>query len=82
MNEYDYDLVVIGSGASAKDVIGFPSLASTSMEQGRLAAAHAFGIPTNSVPELFPYGIYVFNYPTLAEAYKVAALDAMNSMEN
>ncbi len=40
------------------DVIGFPSLASTSMEQGRLAAAHAFRIPTNSVPELFPYGIY------------------------
>lgn len=40
------------------DVIGFPSLASTSMEQGRLAAAHAFGVPTNSVPELFPYGIY------------------------
>lgn len=40
------------------DVIGFPSLASTSMEQGRLAAAHAFGIPTNSIPELFPYGIY------------------------
>ncbi|MEM7115253.1 MAG: Si-specific NAD(P)(+) transhydrogenase [Chloroflexota bacterium] len=40
------------------DVIGFPSLASTSMEQGRLASAHAFGIPTNSIPELFPYGIY------------------------
>ena len=40
------------------DVIGFPSLASTSMEQGRLAACHAFGIETNSVPELFPYGIY------------------------
>ena len=40
------------------DVIGFPSLASTSMEQGRLAAAHAFGIKTNSIPELFPYGIY------------------------
>jgi len=40
------------------DVIGFPSLASTSMEQGRLAAAHAFGAPTKSVPELFPYGIY------------------------
>ncbi len=40
------------------DVIGFPSLASTSMEQGRLAAAHAFGVPTSSVPELFPYGIY------------------------
>jgi NAD(P) transhydrogenase len=40
------------------DVIGFPSLASTSMEQGRLAACHAFGVPTRSVPELFPYGIY------------------------
>ena len=40
------------------DVIGFPSLASTSMEQGRLATCHAFGIEANSVPELFPYGIY------------------------
>ncbi len=40
------------------DVIGFPSLASTSMEQGRLAACHAFGLPAKSVPELFPYGIY------------------------
>jgi NAD(P) transhydrogenase len=40
------------------DVIGFPSLASTSMEQGRLATCHAFGVETNSVPELFPYGIY------------------------
>jgi NAD(P) transhydrogenase len=40
------------------DVIGFPSLASTSMEQGRLAACHAFGIETQSVPGLFPYGIY------------------------
>ncbi len=40
------------------DVIGFPALASTAMEQGRLAACHAFGAPTNSVPELFPLGIY------------------------
>lgn len=40
------------------DVIGFPALASTSMEQGRLAACHAFGEPTQSIPELFPYGIY------------------------
>lgn len=40
------------------DVIGFPSLASTSMEQGRLAACHAFGVPTQHTPELFPYGIY------------------------
>jgi NAD(P) transhydrogenase len=40
------------------DVIGFPSLASTSMEQGRLATCHAFGVETKSVPALFPYGIY------------------------
>lgn len=40
------------------DVIGFPSLASTSMEQGRIAACHAFGISAKSVPQLFPYGIY------------------------
>ena len=40
------------------DVIGFPSLASTAMEQGRPAACHIFGVETNSVPELFPYGIY------------------------
>ncbi len=40
------------------DVIGFPSLASTSMEQGRIAACHAFEHEAHSVPELFPYGIY------------------------
>jgi len=40
------------------DVIGFPALASTAMEQGRLAVCHAFGVPTSSIPELFPYGIY------------------------
>jgi NAD(P) transhydrogenase len=40
------------------DLIGFPSLASVSMEQGRLAACHAFGVPATSVPALFPFGIY------------------------
>ena len=40
------------------DVIGFPNLASTSSEQGRLASCHAFGLPSKSVPGLFPYGIY------------------------
>jgi NAD(P) transhydrogenase len=40
------------------DVIGFPSLASTSMEQGRLAACQAFGVSAESFPELLPYGIY------------------------
>ena len=43
---------------AAGDVIGFPALASTAMEQGRLAACHAFGVPTHSVPDLFPYGVY------------------------
>jgi len=43
---------------AAGDVIGFPSLASTSMEQGRLAACHAFGVEAQSAPALFPYGIY------------------------
>jgi NAD(P) transhydrogenase len=151
------------------DVIGFPALAATSMEQGRVAAHHACGEPLHEVSELQPIGIYsipeisfvgrteeqlthdnvpfevgvsryrelargqiigdsygvlkllvsldthsllgvhvfgtgatelvhigqavmgcggtvdylvdaVFNYPTLAEAYKVAALDAMNKM--
>jgi NAD(P) transhydrogenase len=40
------------------DVIGFPSLASTSMEQGRIAACHAFGIEVESFPDLLPFGIY------------------------
>ncbi len=43
---------------AAGDVIGFPSLASTSMEQGRIAACHAFGEPAHNPPEFFPYGIY------------------------
>jgi NAD(P) transhydrogenase len=153
------------------DVIGFPALASTSMEQGRLAAHHACGEPVRAMGALQPIGIYtipeisfigqtedelteksipfevgisryrelargqiigdsygmlkilvapedgkllgvhifgtgatelvhigqavmgcdgtvdylvdaVFNYPTLAETYKVAALDAMNKMRD
>ncbi|RAY16725.1 Si-specific NAD(P)(+) transhydrogenase [Actinomadura craniellae] len=153
------------------DVIGFPSLAATSMEQGRLAAHHACEEPVNAIHQLQPIGIYtipeisfvgrtedeltsarvpfevgvsryrelargqiigdsygmlkllvspddrsllgvhvfgtgatelvhigqtvmgcggtidylvntVFNYPTLAESYKVAALDAMNKMRH
>ncbi|MGP4030272.1 Si-specific NAD(P)(+) transhydrogenase [Actinomadura sp. 3N407] len=153
------------------DVIGFPSLAATSMEQGRLAAHHACDEPVSEIHETQPIGIYtipeisfvgrtedalteakvpfevgisryrelargqiigdsygmlkllvspedrrllgvhvfgtgatelvhigqtvmgcggtvdylvnaVFNYPTLAESYKVAALDAMNKMRH
>jgi NAD(P) transhydrogenase len=43
---------------AAGDVIGFPALASTSMEQGRIAACHAFGTPLEPAPAFFPYGIY------------------------
>jgi len=43
---------------AAGDLIGFPSLASTSMEQGRLASRHAFGMSLHSHPELFPFGVY------------------------
>lgn len=43
---------------AAGDVIGFPSLASTSMEQGRLAACHALGVPYETFSALSPYGIY------------------------
>jgi len=43
---------------AAGDVIGFPSLASTSMEQGRIAACHALGRPAHEPPKFFPYGIY------------------------
>jgi len=43
---------------AAGDVIGFPSLASTSMEQGRIAACHALGVEATKPPEFFPYGIY------------------------
>jgi NAD(P) transhydrogenase len=43
---------------AAGDVIGFPSLASTSMEQGRLAASHMFHQLAQPPSTLFPYGIY------------------------
>jgi NAD(P) transhydrogenase len=43
---------------AAGDVIGFPSLASVSMEQGRLAAANAVGLKIQSNPATYPYGIY------------------------
>ena len=43
---------------AAGDVIGFPALASTSMEQGRLASCHMFGAFCESRPHTVPYGIY------------------------
>lgn len=43
---------------AAGDVIGGPCLASTSMEQGRLAARNAFGVESHHFPKNFPIGIY------------------------
>ncbi len=44
---------------AAGDVVGFPSLASVSMEQGRVAASHAFNDhAASSNPSFYPYGIY------------------------
>ena len=43
---------------AAGDIIGFPSLASTSMEQGRLAASHAFNSTDTNMAKNFPFGIY------------------------
>jgi NAD(P) transhydrogenase len=43
---------------AAGDVIGGPALAATSMEQGRVASAHAFGDASSTMSELIPIGIY------------------------
>jgi len=51
----------IPSILAAGDVIGFPALASTSMEQGRVAVQAAFGVlklPRPDIATLLPYGIY------------------------
>ena len=57
---------------AAGDVIGFPALAATSMEQGRVAICHAFGFDyKKSVAELLPYGIY-----TIPEVSSVGETEA------
>ncbi|HMB27262.1 MAG TPA: Si-specific NAD(P)(+) transhydrogenase [Blastocatellia bacterium] len=43
---------------AAGDVIGFPALAATSMEQGRLAACHMFGAHSTNSTSPLPYGVY------------------------
>ncbi|MEM9252142.1 MAG: NAD(P)(+) transhydrogenase (Si-specific) [Planctomycetota bacterium] len=43
---------------AAGDVIGFPALASTSMEQGRRAVLHAFGHDVDNFNNVFPFGVY------------------------
>jgi len=52
---YQTDVPHIYAGG---DVIGFPGLASTSMEQGRLATCHAFQVEQSPLPKVLPYGIY------------------------
>ncbi|WP_225412813.1 Si-specific NAD(P)(+) transhydrogenase [Stigmatella hybrida] len=47
------------------DVIGFPALASTSMEQARVAVLHAFGMPRGLSP-ILPYGIYTIPEVSMA----------------
>ncbi len=54
----DFFQTAISHIYAAGDVVGFPSLASTSMEQGRLAAHHMFGVAREHRPELLPFGIY------------------------
>lgn len=56
---------------AAGDVIGFPALAATSMEQGRLAANHMFRQLAEPPQTLFPYGIY-----TIPEISMVGATEA------
>jgi len=43
---------------AAGDVVGYPSLAATSSEQGRIAACHALGLPVGRMADHFPIGIY------------------------
>jgi len=61
---------------AAGDVIGFPALASTSMEQGRLASCHMFGKPGKMPPNLIPYGIY-----TIPEISMVGATEEQLTKE-
>ncbi len=59
------------------DVIGGPSLASTSMEQGRLAARHALGVPSHQFPSFYPIGIYTI--PEISSCgYTEEQLKALN----
>jgi len=52
---------------AAGDVIGFPALASTAMEQARVAMAHAFALyPKESLAPTLPYGLYTI--PELSTA--------------
>ncbi len=53
---------------AAGDVIGFPALAATSSEQGRLAACSMFGVPAKPMGNHFPVGIYAIPEVSMAGA--------------
>lgn len=55
---------------AAGDVIGYPSLAATSAEQGRLAACYAFGIDTKIMADHFPVGIYAIPEISMVGAHE------------
>jgi NAD(P) transhydrogenase len=58
--EVDEDFrTAVPSIYAAGDVVGFPALASVSMEQGRVAVCHAFGFTyKRQVSDVLPYGVY------------------------
>jgi NAD(P) transhydrogenase len=58
------------------DVIGFPALAATSMDQGRLAALHAFGVPANELQDIQPIGIYTIPEISFCGRTEVELTDA------
>jgi NAD(P) transhydrogenase len=62
---------------AAGDVIGFPALAATSMEQGRLASSHMFHVLTEAQSPLFPFGIY-----TIPEISMVGATEQSLTQQN
>ena len=66
---------------AAGDVIGFPSLASTSMEQGRLAACDAFGHEAAVSPPHVPYGIYAIPEISMIGATEQELIAAGRSYE-
>jgi len=65
---------------AAGDVIGFPALASTSMEQARLAMCHAFQLTyKNALAPILPYGIYTI--PEVSSAGETEATAREKGMD-
>ncbi|MEK7690364.1 MAG: FAD-dependent oxidoreductase, partial [Bdellovibrionota bacterium] len=61
------------------DVIGFPALAATSMEQGRLASCDAFGIESTVMSPHFPAGIYTIpEISTIGKSEEELLADGMD----